>query len=232
MKRYLFILFLLTFIAQMQAQQPDNATKRRGGAVPISKDSTLVTKPPIIDSNLVKITAIDTSKIANDSLEIRKPKHPIRNFIRKDYPNPRKAVLFSILPGGGQIYNKSYWKLPFLYGGIVGMTLLYRSNSKQYNSLKAGYFAKVNGLPDTEARFMRIDATSLKTYRDGARKNLELSGVIFALGYLLFTAEAFVDAHLGRFDVNDDLSFKIKPTFMPNNNGEQTAGIGLAFHFN
>jgi hypothetical protein len=234
-------IFILTFtcfaFTQLQAQNPDStvATKRRGGAIAVQKDSILNSKIQNSVGNVSKdtaIVAIDTSILAIDTSQfIKKPKHPIRNFIKKDYPNPRKAALFSILPGGGQLYNRSYWKIPLLYGGIVGMTALMINNNKQYQLYKVNYFAIVNGMPPPNPGFIGVSAASLKNARDGARKNLELSGIIFALGYLLFTAEAFVDAHLGTFDVSDDLSLKIKPTFTPNSYGTSAAGIGLAFNF-
>ena len=35
---------------------------------------------------------------------------------------PAKAAFYSaILPGLGQAYNKKYWKIPIVYGGIRGM---------------------------------------------------------------------------------------------------------------
>jgi Family of unknown function (DUF5683) len=232
MRKYFIFLFLLVFIVKVQAQQPENTTKRRGGAIPVSSDTARFALPSVLDSNSVKLAVLDTNKTTIDTaIAIKIDKHPIRDFIRKDYPNPKKAALFSILPGGGQIYNKSYWKLPLLYGGIVGMTILMTKNNAQYKSFKAGYFAKVNDMPDTELRFKDVDAITVKSARDSARKNLELSGVIFALGYLLFSAEAFVDAHLGTFDVSDDLSLKLKPQLIPNFDGSNSAGLGIAFHF-
>ena len=35
---------------------------------------------------------------------------------------PRKATMSSaVLPGLGQIYNKQWWKTPFIYGGFAGL---------------------------------------------------------------------------------------------------------------
>ena len=35
-------------------------------------------------------------------------------------PDPKLAVLMSLVPGLGQIYNRKYWKLPIVYGGLMG----------------------------------------------------------------------------------------------------------------
>ena len=37
-------------------------------------------------------------------------------------PDPQKSLWYAfIFPGAGQIYNRSYWKLPIVYGGAVGL---------------------------------------------------------------------------------------------------------------
>ena len=33
--------------------------------------------------------------------------------------SPTKAMLFSIIPGGGQVYNEDYWKAPIMFGGAA-----------------------------------------------------------------------------------------------------------------
>lgn len=36
-------------------------------------------------------------------------------------PDPIRAMwLGMVFPGGGQIYNRKYWKLPIVYGGVIG----------------------------------------------------------------------------------------------------------------
>ena len=35
--------------------------------------------------------------------------------------NPTKAVLLSLLPGAGQIYNGQAWKIPIIYGALGGV---------------------------------------------------------------------------------------------------------------
>ena len=48
-------------------------------------------------------------------------------------PNPTKATWLAVVfPGGGQIYNRKYWKLPIIYGGFAGCAYALSWNGKMY----------------------------------------------------------------------------------------------------
>lgn len=114
--------------------------------------------------------------------------------------NPGKAAFYGlIIPGGGQIYNKKWWKLPLVYG-LEGF-LVYRiiSTTSSYNESQDAYLLSLmNGTSDVSI---------LKRRRDSFRKSREYSWVFFIGGHLITIFEAFIDRHLIEFDVSDDLTF-------------------------
>jgi hypothetical protein len=63
------------------------------------------------------------------------------NTIKKRWiPNPKKAMwLALVIPGGGQIYNKKYWKLPIVYGGFVGCMYALHWNNTMYRDYSQAY---------------------------------------------------------------------------------------------
>jgi hypothetical protein len=103
----------------------------------------------------------------------------------------------------------------------------------EYRRLRDNYALQVDGDPSTnpsESPYNMIDQVSMKQYRDQWRRYTELSGLFLGLGYFFSIGEAFVDAHLGTFDVGDDLSFS--PRVVPSAGGIPALGIGMRYSLN
>lgn len=129
---------------------------------------------------------------AGDSAQavVRKPK------------SPTKALMFAlVLPGLGQAYNGKYWKVPIVWGALggIGYTIVY--NTKMYEQ------ATINYILDESSDNERI----LK----GWKRNMELSYIVAALIYGLQVLDAYVDANLYNWDVNENLSLGISPSLQP-----------------
>jgi hypothetical protein len=156
------------------------------------------------------------------------------NFIGT-YPTPRTAALCGIIPGGGQAYNRKWWKIPIVYGAIGGVGYWAITTRQQYNALRDNYKWLVDGdisTNPTEAPYKNMNATQMKGYRDVFRSNSEKRFLWLGVTYLLSVTDAFVDAHLASFDVSDDLSFRLVPDIqsVPTGIGP-SFGIGLRVGF-
>ncbi|MFW5955242.1 MAG: DUF5683 domain-containing protein [Rhodothermales bacterium] len=46
----------------------------------------------------------------------------------------------AVLPGWGQVYNRQYYKLPFVYGGLAGVGYLAWSNHQSYTLYREAYW--------------------------------------------------------------------------------------------
>ncbi len=136
---------------------------------------------------------------------------------------PGKAAMYSlILPGTGQIYNKSYWKLPIVYGAVGGTVGLLVHNTKQHRELQERYRISI------ETRDPR--SNDIRRLRNQARKNQQTSILILGIVWALNSAEAFVDAHLSTFDVDDDLGwYQVEPLIYTSD--EQLLQVGIAISF-
>ncbi len=152
-------------------------------------------------------------------------------FFKKDYPNPRKAVLLAaVIPGTGQLYNKKWWKLPIVYGAIGGMAWWTYDNASTFSEYSINYKAQVDDDPNTKVtdpKFETVDVETLRTYRDRFRKYTEQSYLGLGLVYLLSITDAYVDAQLYNFDVSEDLSFRLVPSLQSSPGFGAAFGIGL-----
>ncbi len=128
-----------------------------------------------------------------------------------------------VIPGGGQIYNRKYWKLPIVYGGFVGCMYAYNWNGQMYKDYRQAYLDIMDSDPNTNSfkDFFRpgynFDANKeylknlFKKRKDRYRRWRDMS--IFAtIGvYALSVIDAYVDAQLSSFDISDDINLTIEP---------------------
>jgi Family of unknown function (DUF5683) len=157
-----------------------------------------------------------------------------KTTVEDSFPNPRKAFLWSIIPGGGQIYNKklAWLKLPIVYGALGTGIYFIKFTTTDYRRFKLAYSEKVNKLPFSDTTIpSTVEATRLKQLRDYRFKQVQQAYVLTAIGYLLAGVEAFTSAHLAHFDVKDDLSFDVKPSFEPVPMQGSAVGVGLQLKF-
>ncbi|MFA6979726.1 MAG: DUF5683 domain-containing protein [Ignavibacteriaceae bacterium] len=101
------------------------------------------------------------------------------------------AVLRSaVVPGWGQIYNESYWKVPIVWG--VGGWFIYNyiKNNKDYKN--------------SQQIYLRTQDKDDKSDREFYRDQRDLFAMYFVFTYLANLIDAYVDAHLFDFSVTED----------------------------
>lgn len=170
--------------------------------------------------------AIDTAALAavTDSLlRIAKPESRLSHF----QPDPIRAMwLALVVPGGGQIYNRKYWKLPIIYGGYLGCAYALTWNNQMLKDYSQAYLDIMDSDPNTksyekmlplgyditgkEERFKEI----FKNKKNHFRRFRDMSIFAFAGVYLLSVVDAYVDAELSSFDISSDLSMHLEPSMM------------------
>ena len=143
-------------------------------------------------------------------------------------PVKKATTLATIFPGAGQVYNKSYWKLPFVVGGLATTIYTIDWNNRGYKRFKKAYSdrsAYDKALeehqkdpehhpdpPVAKGEFgTKYSAEFLKNLKDNYRRNRDLCIIITAGLYVLQIIDAHVDAHLKSYDISDDLSVEFTP---------------------
>lgn len=137
----------------------------------------------------------------------------------------RAALMSAILPGAGQVYNKSYWKVPILYGGVAALIYFINFNQTNYKTFKTAYIYRSDRDTNTVDEFPNYTNDDLLVRRDYYRRNRDLCYIVTGVVYVLNIIDAYVDAHLKDFDVSDDLSLHTKPYLNLDIRGEAVAGI-------
>ena len=164
-------------------------------------------------------------------------------------PDPQRALwLALVIPGGGQIYNRKYWKLPIVYGGFMGCIYALTWNNTMYKDYSQAYLDIMDDDPTTASymKFMHlgrvIDNSNIERYKtlfkkrkDKYRRWRDLSFFVMVGVYAVSVIDAYVDAELSVFDISKDLSLKVRPTVIGNpmvSNPLQASSLGVNCQLN
>ncbi len=226
--------------------------------------------PPVPVLELDSLASVAVNKALADSLEkankanmeklqkstaavtppITAPVDSIKSSIpeKRFLPNPNKATWLAVVfPGGGQIYNRKYWKLPIVYGGLVGCAYALTWNNKMYKDYSKAYTDIMSDNPNATSYndFLpagyKIPESQMSYYKEVFRKRKDMyrryrdMSIFAVIGvYLISIVDAYVDAELSDFDISPDLSMRVEPTMMNTqylNSNNKAVGIQCSFRF-
>ena len=199
----------------------------------------------VVDQNISKFQEDSASVLINNATKELK--------LTKDWstwmPDPKRALwLALVIPGGGQIYNRKYWKLPLVYGGFMGCIYAMSWNNSMYMDYSQAYLDLSDDNPDTQSynQFLhlgkQITPADVDRYKDIFKKRKDkyrrwrdLSFFCLIGVYALSVIDAYVDAELSVFDISKDLSLKVEPTIINNHssgNMLDNSSVGLQCSLN
>lgn len=148
-------------------------------------------------------------------------------------PDPLRAVwLGAICPGLGQMYNRSWWKVPIVYGALMGCGYAIMTTQGSYTEYKQAYLdlyfdneagtvtedlSKTynailpNGYTITLMGGTSAYLSKLQNWQNTYRRYRDISIVATVVVYALTLVDAYVDAQLFDFDITPDLSMQVEP---------------------
>ena len=201
----------------------------------------------------VRIMLEDTLAAITDSASVLiKKEHKRRE--KRDWntwrPDPKRALwLALVIPGGGQIYNRKFWKLPIIYGGFMGCIYALTWNNMMYKDYSQAYLDIMDDdpgtvsynkflhlgrqiTPENEEQYQKI----FKSRKDKYRRWRDLSFFVLLGVYAISVIDAYVDAELSVFDISKDLSLRVEPTVIRNHSGgnaldSQSLGLSCTLNF-
>ena len=249
--RKLLIIWLLAVVGLVCHAQTDSLRH-----VAIDNDSTFVISS---DSALLRdLAPLDTVAAPDSSLhkalQMALKEDPVKTKKKRDWstwtPNPKRALwLALVIPGGGQIYNRKYWKLPIIYGGFMGCIYALTWNNMMYKDYSQAYLDIMDDDPGTQSynKFLHLGRTVTKDNEERykelfkSRKNKyrrwrDMSFFVMLGVYAISVIDAYVDAELSVFDISKDLSLKVEPAVIPNRMGgnplqAQSIGVNCCLNF-
>ena len=168
-------------------------------------------------------------------------------------PDALKAVwLGAIFPGAGQMYNKSFWKLPIVYGALMGCGYAISWTQGRYSSYKGAY---LDLYYDNEAGTVSEDPSKsyiavlpegytldrvggverwmsmLYNQQNALRRSRDYAILGVVIVYVLSLVDAYVDAQLFDYDISPDLTMNVEPQIYFDQHQQRCAEVKLAIRF-
>lgn len=224
----------------IQAQEPDSL---RRDTIPAMVDT--------ITTNAADTTAKETRR---ERRQREKREQEAKEELKTVFKDSARLALEALsnrpwkqslmVPGWGQITNGGLWwiKVPVIYGGLVSAVLVFEFNNRYYHDIleEVQYRVNNNHAIPPNTKYPNLAAGSqitdyMTTYKDIYRRNRDLT-VLGTLGFWgLQAVEAYVNSMLKhRWEIGDDLAFKVSPTILPQPGGSlayQPPVIGVKINF-
>ena len=184
---------------------------------------------------------------------------PMQLFAQQDSvffkkPDANKAVWLGVIfPGAGQIYNKSYWKLPIVYGAFMGCGYAINWTSNRHSNYKTAYLDLYNDIQagtvseDPSKSYIAVIPdgynlervggqdrwmNTLKNQQNIYRRYRDYSILATVVVYALSLVDAYVDAQLFDYDISPDLTLNVEPQiYYDLQNQQKSAEIKLPIQF-
>lgn len=181
----------------------------------------------------------------------------IEQIIRKPHSPHKATIMAMVLPGSGQIYNKQWWKVPILYGGIAADVYGISWNNKRFKEYRDAFVEWVqymdkkaenpdypypkNPAWDKIPKAFDVETLSpeqwtwfkniLNNRKTSFKRNRDLCYIVMAAIYAINIIDATVYAHFYDFEIDDDLSLNVRPTssYSPVSGG--SVGLTLTLNF-
>lgn len=207
------------------AQVPADTAKANMDAISKIKGKGKLVKPDstksATDGLPAKVDTVSSKIITKPDTVVKPKKH-----------SPKKATIMSaVLPGLGQVYNRHWWKVPIIYGGLGGCIYGIAFNQKYLNDFRSAYKIRLTQPPGSDPYWGKYTDANLVTLQDYYKRNRDLCYIIMAGVYVLNILDASVSAHLFDFDVSDDLSMRWQPGILTAGRGQTVPGLSLSLRF-
>lgn len=245
------ILRLIVAVLLLAAGASPSAAQREDAVPEDTVKADLARIDSLIARDSLAAAIVDTALAAHSEGTIMADTiyaKPRRNWATW-HPDPKRAMwLALVLPGAGQIYNRKYWKLPIIYGGIMGCIYAMNWNNMMYKDYSQAYLDIMDSDPSTQSynKFLHLgrQITSaneerykkiFKSRKDKYRRWRDLSFFCMLGVYAISVIDAYVDAELSEFDISKDLSLKVQPAVMGNGisrNPLEASSVGLHCELN